>query len=175
MPEPQSSSDGVSEPSLPAPDVPAPPKTTANYGDSPPPPRILTIPEASHGRYTGNAFSLDAEGNLCCPAGKVLHPQRQQVLPNGAEQTRFAARTADCQACEQRASCVSPGSGSPRTVMGIFQVGSSPPVAPPARSWRTPDVWWCDSGGRAVRRKFVMEAVAAHRAGRPAPKLVPTP
>jgi hypothetical protein len=83
------------------------------------------------GRFAGEAFPLQPDGTLCCPAGKVLHPTEQRPEADGSLRVVYAARIADCRACPLREQCQWNGKKTtkPRRVSLVFprlRVGSAP-------------------------------------------------
>src|SRR3989449_10634263 len=83
------------------------------------------------GRFTGEAFPLQSDGTLRCPAGKVLHPSEQRPEADGSLRMVYAARIADCRACPLREQCQWHGKKTtrPRRVSLVFprlRVGSAP-------------------------------------------------
>ncbi len=83
------------------------------------------------GRFAGEAFPLQSDGRLCCPAGKVLHPTEQRPEADGSLRVVYAARIADCRACPLREQCQWHGKKTtrPRRVSLVFprlRVGSAP-------------------------------------------------
>lgn len=57
------------------------------------------------GRFSGRAFVRQADGTLCCPAGKTLHPTEQRREAGGTLRILFAARIRDCRGCHLREHC----------------------------------------------------------------------
>jgi hypothetical protein len=57
------------------------------------------------GRYAGEDFTLQADGTVCCPAGKNLFLQEHRQERDGSLRMVYEARIADCRACEQRPQC----------------------------------------------------------------------
>ena len=83
------------------------------------------------GRFSGEAFPLQPDGTLRCPAGKVLHPTEQRPEADGSLRVVYAARIVDCRACPLREQCQWHGNKTtkPRRVSLLFQrlqVGCSP-------------------------------------------------
>jgi hypothetical protein len=59
------------------------------------------------GRFSGDAFPLQPDGTLRCPADKALHPTEQRREADGSLRVLYAARIGDCRACPQAPSSVS--------------------------------------------------------------------
>ncbi len=105
-------------------------------------------------RFSGEAFPLQPDGTLRCPAGKALHPTEQRTEHNGSLRVLYAARIADCRACPLREQCQWHGGKTtkPRRVSLVFQrlrVGSAP-------------LFWRD-WSRRVHRRACMQLVRRQR------------
>jgi hypothetical protein len=57
------------------------------------------------GRFAGEAFALQPDGSVRCPAGKALFPCERRKEPRGSLRIVYAARIADCRACPLREQC----------------------------------------------------------------------
>jgi len=171
--------------------------------------RQIVLSQAhNHQRYSGGDFRVEADGTVRCPAGHILTAQRTRQRPNGTTEVRFAARIGDCRDCPLREQCVPKESQSPRTITGTYQneqkasnqgangraqqkrehapqadeeadvavlVEPRPPVV-----WKTETIWWCDGGGRAVRRRWYehvrwQQVTITEEPGAPPPQPVPGP
>ncbi len=114
------------------------PSPQAAYG----PPKAAASWKA--GRFSGEAFPLQSNGTLRCPAGKALHPTEQRLEADGSLRVLYAARISDCRACPLRKQCQWHGKQTkkPRRVSLVFPrllVGST-------------TVLWRDWSRRAHRR-----------------------
>ncbi len=83
------------------------------------------------GRFSGEAFPLQPDGTLRCPADKVLHPTEQRREADGSLRVLYAARIGDCRACPLREQCQwhGPKTTKPRRVSLLLHplsVGSAP-------------------------------------------------
>jgi len=83
------------------------------------------------GRFSGEAFPLQPDGTLRCPADKALHPTEQRREANGSLRVLYAARIGDCRACPLREQCQwhGPKTTKPRRVSLLLHplsVGSAP-------------------------------------------------
>ncbi len=59
------------------------------------------------GRFAGEAFALQPDGSVRCPAGKALLPCERRKEPRGSLRIVYAARIADCRAWTAAVSSVS--------------------------------------------------------------------
>jgi hypothetical protein len=125
------------------------------------------------GRYTGQDFTVGEHDTIVCPAGQTLYMCERQTQPNGDVRVRFAASSVACQRCTQRAQCVPLDASRPRRVTGIYRVAQPPASAPaPIPAAGSPEpamaaddapaaavvpLWWCDAGGRQVRRALMAQ------------------
>ncbi len=80
---------------------------------------------------SGEDFVLQADGTVCCPAGKRLSPQERRREANGSLRFVYEARIADCRACQMRPQCQWHGQKNqhPRRVSGLLhpcKVDSAP-------------------------------------------------
>jgi hypothetical protein len=96
------------------------------------------------GRFSGEAFPLQPDGTLRCPADKTLHPTEQRREADGSLRVLYAARIGDCRACPLREQCQwhGPKTTKPRRVSLLLHplsVGSAP-------------LLWCDWSRREHRR-----------------------
>jgi hypothetical protein len=83
------------------------------------------------GRFSGEAFPLQPDGTLRCPAGKTLHPTEQRREADGSLRVLYAARIGDCRACPLRKQCQWHGSQTtkPRRVSLLLhprKIGAAP-------------------------------------------------
>jgi hypothetical protein len=83
------------------------------------------------GRFSGEAFPLQPDGTLRCPADKALHPTEQRREADGSLRVLYAARIGDCRACPLREQCQwhGPQTTKPRRVSLLLHplsVGSAP-------------------------------------------------
>jgi hypothetical protein len=93
------------------------------------PPKAATSWKA--GRFSGEAFPLQPDGTLRCPAGKTLHPTEQHSFADGSLRVLYAARIGDCRVCPLRQQCQWHGSQTtkPRRVSLLLhplKVGATP-------------------------------------------------
>ena len=54
------------------------------------------------GRFCGQAFALQPDGTLACPASKTLRPTEQQSFADGSLRVLYSARILDCRGCSLR-------------------------------------------------------------------------
>src|SRR5712692_9272380 len=83
------------------------------------------------GRFSGEAFPLQPDGTLRCPADKALHPTEQRTEHDGSLRVLYAARIVDCRVCPLREQCQwhGPKTTKPRRVSLLLHplsVGSAP-------------------------------------------------
>ena len=57
------------------------------------------------GCYSGEDFTLQADGTVRCPAGNSLFSQERRKARDGSLRVVYEARIADCRACEKRPQC----------------------------------------------------------------------
>src|SRR5262249_35768609 len=55
--------------------------------------------------FAGEAFTLQPDGTVRCPAGKELFPCERRREQGGSLRIVFAARITDCRACSLREPC----------------------------------------------------------------------
>lgn len=83
------------------------------------------------GRFTGQDFTLQPEGTVRCPVGKLLFPCERRKEAEGSLRIVYAARIADCRACCLREQCQWRGhqTHKPRQMSVLLhplQIGSHP-------------------------------------------------
>lgn len=121
------------------------------------------------GRYSGADFVVGTDGLPRCPAGATFQPQECRRLALGDVLVRYEVPRRICRACDQQAACMGPPTSHGRRISGLYRLVpdhpddhsmSSPPADrvdeghPTAPCTPDGDVWWCDAGGRQVRRGF---------------------
>jgi hypothetical protein len=57
------------------------------------------------GRFCGQAFVLQPDGTVVCPAGKALFPGEQRSEANGSLRIVYEARRGSCRTCPLREQC----------------------------------------------------------------------
>jgi hypothetical protein len=83
------------------------------------------------GRFSGQAFTLQPNGTVRCPAGKKLFPCERRKEQGGSLRIVYAARISDCRPCPLRHQCQWEGSATkkPRQVSVLLhplRVGPAP-------------------------------------------------
>jgi hypothetical protein len=107
------------------------------------------------GRFTGEAFTLQENGTLRCPAGASLWLSEVRQENEFTQRGVYLAYQTDCLNCTLREQCLDPGAkgNRARRVSGVRRL-----LPPPAAVERTPVVLgpirWVDVAGRALRRTW---------------------
>jgi hypothetical protein len=83
------------------------------------------------GRFSGEDFTLQPDGTMCCPAGESLHHQEQRREADGSLRVVYAASIRSCRPCPLRGQCQWNGrtTAKPRQVSVLLhplQIGSAP-------------------------------------------------
>ena len=58
------------------------------------------------GRFSGNAFTIQENGTLRCPADKILRPQERRTEADGTLRIVYRARQEDCRSCALVSDCL---------------------------------------------------------------------
>jgi hypothetical protein len=108
--------------------APTPPSSAAPASGYAPP---STATSWKAGRFSGADFPLQADGTLCCPAGKSLTPQERRREADGSLRVVYAASIRSCRPCPLREQCQWNGGATkkPRQVSVLLHplpVGSAP-------------------------------------------------
>lgn len=135
------------------------------------------------GKFAAADFTWAPDGSLCCPAGKMLHPQEQ--APRGPRlRVRYAANAADCAPCSLAPDCRGTHASQKlgRRVSVWFTDSMTPePAALSAPPLRPPivigpeSVFWDDVPATSLRNLCRLQ-VRAHKVLLPTPPpLLPAP
>jgi hypothetical protein len=138
------------------------------------------------GGFAGEAFPLQPDGTLRCPANRPLYPQERRPERDGSYRLLYAARIGDCRVCHLRAQCQeSPSSRKPRRVSAVFwplasQETPSTMAPLPTRQAVSPQVplLWGDWPRCQLRRswlKIIRSQTITMRRGMPTEELALSP
>ena len=135
--------------------------TSSGYG------KPTTATSWKAGRFAGDAFPLQPDGTLRCPAGKALHPTEQRSEADGSMRLLYAARIGDCRACLLREQCQWHGTETtkPRRVSVLLR---------PLQVGTAPLLWW-DWSRREHRRACIQLLRSQRVEVRLDPALPPAP
>jgi len=107
------------------------------------------------GRFTADAFTLQEDGKLRCPAGASLWLSEVRQENAFTQRAVYLAYQTDCQHCALREQCLASGAKGDRArrVSAVRRL-----LPPPATVERKPVVLgpmrWVDVAGRALRRTW---------------------
>lgn len=114
------------------------------------------------GGFPGDAFALQPDGTLRCPANHPLYPQERRPERGGSVRVLYAARIGHCRCCPLRSKCQESCSTSkPRRVSAVFwPLSSNGPVVaePPPQQVASPavcPVLWGDWERCQIRRRWL--------------------
>ena len=98
------------------------------------------------GGFPGDAFQLQPDGTLRCPADHPLYPQERRPEHNGSLRVLYAARIAHCRVCDLRAQCQGHGVDTckPRRVSAVlWPLDPQPTLSfkPPVIAAELPLLW----------------------------------
>ncbi len=115
---------------------------------------------AQMGGFAGDAFTLQPDGTLRCPAGQPLYAQERRSERDGSVRVLYAARVGHCRACQLREPCLGYGTATkkPRRVSAVLWPldGSPPePAAPPALPPSAHPILWGDWSRCQTRREWI--------------------
>ncbi len=108
------------------------------------------------GRFGADAFSLQEDGKLCCPAGASLWLSEVRQENAFTQRSVYLAYQTDCQHCALREQCLASGAkgNRARRVSTVRRL-----LPPPATIERRPIVLgpmrWVDVAGRAILRTWI--------------------
>lgn len=107
------------------------------------------------GRFTADAFTLQENGRLRCPAGASLWLSEVRQENAFTQRAVYLAYQTDCLPCSLREQCLDPGAkgNRARRVSAVRRL-----LPPPASVERKPvklgPIRWLDVAGRALRRTW---------------------
>jgi hypothetical protein len=114
------------------------------------------------GGFAGDAFALQPDGTLRCPANHPLYPQERRPERDGSLRVLYAARIGHCRGCPLRSTCQESSSTTkPRRVSAVFwPLSSNAPVVaePPPQPVAPPPVCpvlWGDWERCQIRRRWL--------------------
>jgi hypothetical protein len=108
------------------------------------------------GRFSGHDFTLQPDGMLQCPEGKMLHATEQRREADGSLRILYSARIRDCRSCVSRSQCQWHGEATikPRRIslllhplpvglapLRLREIGVAENTDAPVWSWCVPSVW----------------------------------
>ncbi len=144
-------------------DAPATKPMVAQYG----PLEVAQNWGRASGRFTGDAFSVQEDGTLRCPADKILRPQERRTEADGTLRLVYRAKQADCRSCVLVRDCLGRQASGvhPRRVSAVrkrvVQSGGTKAALiheEPPRMEGTAEqseVLWCDLPGYRIRHEYV--------------------
>ncbi len=109
------------------------------------------------GRFTADAFTLQEDGKLRCPAGASLWLSEVRQENAFTQRAVYLAYQTDCQHCALREQCLASGAKGDRArrVSAVRRL-----LPPPASVARKPiilgPIRWVDVAGRALRRTWTV-------------------
>jgi hypothetical protein len=141
-------------PALPPSPPPEPPPPPVTYG----PPQWAR--PAQMGGFPGEAFRLQPDGTLHCPADYPLYPQERRPERKGSLRVLYAARIAHCRACDLRPQCQGYGASTrkPRRVSAVLwplDPQPTPPLLEPASTPAGLPLVWRDWPRSRLRRDWL--------------------
>src|SRR5947209_14794893 len=112
------------------------------------------------GGFPGEAFQLQPDGTLRCPADQPLYPQERRPERDGSLRILYAARLAHCRACPLRPDCQGYGADTkkPRRVSAVLWPLDTPPALPTPSLPRLSVAWpllWADWPRCQTRRHWL--------------------
>jgi hypothetical protein len=144
-------------------DEPATDPMVAQYG----PLEVAQNWGRASGRFTGQAFVVQQDGTLRCPADKILRLQERRTAADGTLRLVYRAKQADCRNCALARDCLGRQAAGvhPRRVSAVrkrvVQAGGTKAAlihekAPKgAGTVEQPEVLWCDLPGYRIRHDYV--------------------
>lgn len=115
---------------------------------------------AQMGGFAGDAFTLQPDGTLRCPADRPLYAQERRPECDGSVRVLYAARVGHCRACPLREQCQGYGTATkkPRRVSAVLWPLDEPPPEPAIRPVLPPashPILWGDWSRCRTRREWI--------------------
>jgi hypothetical protein len=109
----------------------------------------------ARGQIPGEAFVLQEDGKLRCPAGASLWLSEVRQENAFTQRAVYLAYQTDCQACTLREQCLAPGAkGNRARRVSVVRRLLPPPSTVERQPLLLGPMRWVDVAGRALRRKW---------------------
>jgi hypothetical protein len=107
------------------------------------------------GKFRADAFILREDGQLQCPAGKLLwHSETRQETPS-MQRLIYVAADSDCAECSLRTSCLSQSASGKRGRRVSARRRRVPPLTTTSSALGAEAIRWNDVAGRRLRRTWM--------------------